>query len=1080
MLDADFAELAAWGGEVVVATAAQGKWTRLGAGLADWCSRYGTTYRSEVLDNLTVLVTRLATAEPPRRDRIRARARAEWTGRLERAFVRLPPEERTIAAVALRALLASLAMPRPLTAASGDAVAVGGDVAVTAQGERSVAAVAIHGDVTAGPPAATPAAAVHGAPQEPRHVTEDGGPQEAPAVSVQHAGRDLRVENRGNGMAFGHAQVVHFHQASAPSAPVRLPYRIGRVPAPAAHFQERDVPGAGSAAPGGPPLVLTGTAGTGKTQLAARLAEQAWDLGQVHLLLWVEASSRASVLAAYTRAAQDLYGRGYPDPADGVVDFLNWCRPAGGTHEHPWLVVLDGVTDPADLDDLWPPVNPAGRVLVTSRRRDFGGTGSAAVVPVRGFTADEVRAYLERALDQRGLGSAEEDEVTRVVEGLGGRTAFLDDAVRRIVSGGLALDTYLDLVASGATFDPATPSPLWASIESANRASPAGLALPVLQLVAALGADGVLDAILWSGPALTLLVRLGASPAAPAGTAVTAAGVRAAVRTLRDMSLLEEQQDAGHRTVRIEEPVRSAVLAALSDDRHRVLGLGAADALAAAWPAVEPGRPLLDMLVRCTEALTVLGGSSLVTDDGIHPVAFQAGDRIGAWGRGADAESYFESLMVSGLAVLGPDHRDVLRARAHVARWRGERGDDLNAASELARVLALQEAAGVEAADILTTRRYLAWCRLNGTGWRTPEPRKELAAILGEQVRVCGPDHPETVATLRSLVLTMNHQSGKPLRGKVGDAVVARLFGTGSGDGTQRYTGLDCLVATIAELDRLLGPGHPDTAGMRRHLSVAHAGLGDTEAAKAVAEHALADALSSVGPDHAVTLKIRAQLALVWRRTNRPVRAVNELNAVLADRERLLGPDHPDTLYTRELLLTENLAPATGKSSDQHLTAVRRLVADLDRVCGRDHRRSRRVLDLLAERQARAGRPFAAIMSFGDLVVRDTHVLGPDHIQTLQHRARLACCRGEAGDVIGALVDLATLVSDQTRVLGPDHQVTLVTRQNAALFRGRAGDVEGAVADFTELLAEQERISGPGNPVAEGVRKSLDYWKKKL
>lgn len=41
-----------------------------------------------------------------------------------------------------------------------------------------------------------------------------------------------------------------------------------------------------------------------------------------------------------------------------------------GAESCRWLIVLDDVTDPADLNGLWPPASPHGRILVTTRRRD--------------------------------------------------------------------------------------------------------------------------------------------------------------------------------------------------------------------------------------------------------------------------------------------------------------------------------------------------------------------------------------------------------------------------------------------------------------------------------------------------------------------------------------------------------------------------------------------------------------------------------------------------------------------------------------------------------------------------------------
>ena len=49
------------------------------------------------------------------------------------------------------------------------------------------------------------------------------------------------------------------------------------------------------------------------------------------------------------------------DAETTAARFLAWLAET----RQPWLVILDGVSDPADLDGLWP-AGPAGHVLVTA------------------------------------------------------------------------------------------------------------------------------------------------------------------------------------------------------------------------------------------------------------------------------------------------------------------------------------------------------------------------------------------------------------------------------------------------------------------------------------------------------------------------------------------------------------------------------------------------------------------------------------------------------------------------------------------------------------------------------------------
>ncbi len=90
---------------------------------------------------------------------------------------------------------------------------------------------------------------------------------------------------------------------------------------------------------------------SGKTQLAAAFAESLWQSGGADLLVWIEATSRASVLSGYAAATAAATGRDQASSGESVAaQFLSWL----GETSRPWLVVLDDLADPANLDGLWP------------------------------------------------------------------------------------------------------------------------------------------------------------------------------------------------------------------------------------------------------------------------------------------------------------------------------------------------------------------------------------------------------------------------------------------------------------------------------------------------------------------------------------------------------------------------------------------------------------------------------------------------------------------------------------------------------------------------------------------------------
>ncbi len=140
--------------------------------------------------------------------------------------------------------------------------------------------------------------------------------------------------------------------------------------------------------------LLAASGGTGKTQLAAALAHQLWDSRAVDLLVWVKASTRNAIMTGYALTLADL---GAADPGDdlltGAQRFLAWLSRT----ERRWLVVLDDLADPADLDGLWPS-GPDGRVVVTARRGDTLAAPNRRIAPVPAFSTREALAYLTARL----------------------------------------------------------------------------------------------------------------------------------------------------------------------------------------------------------------------------------------------------------------------------------------------------------------------------------------------------------------------------------------------------------------------------------------------------------------------------------------------------------------------------------------------------------------------------------------------------------------------------------------------------------------------------------------------------------
>jgi tetratricopeptide (TPR) repeat protein len=106
----------------------------------------------------------------------------------------------------------------------------------------------------------------------------------------------------------------------------------------------------------------------------------------------------------------------------------------------------------------------------------------------------------------------------------------------------------------------------------------------------------------------------------------------------------------------------------------------------------------------------------------------------------------------------------------------------------------------------------------------------------------------------------------------------------------------------IADLERILGPDHPDTLNARNGLATAYHAAGRIADAIPLVEQTLVARERLLGADHPSTLASRNNLASAYRATGRPAEAIPLFEQNVAACERLLGADHPKTLASRRSL----------------------------------------------------------------------------------------------------------------------------------------------------------------------------------
>ncbi|MFJ5967778.1 tetratricopeptide repeat protein, partial [Streptomyces sp. NPDC093060] len=534
----------------------------------------------------------------------------------------------------------------------------------------------------------------------------------------------------------------HYYGARRPAAV--WPHQVGVIPPRAGCFQPRaEVVRLREALTGGHAAVLVGQdtvhgqvlagmGGVGKTQLAADYARTAWRAGELDLLVWITASNATAAASGYAQAAVEILGA---DPADreaAARAFLAWLEPKANAAPCRWLVVLDDVTDPADLNGLWPPAGPHSRTLVTTRRQDAALAGR--LIKVGLFTEAESLAYLTATLGARSRHEPDE-QLTALAEDLGHLPLALSQAAAYLIDAGIGAAAYRRRLADrSASLADAAPEVLpdgqtqsaaaaWSlSVERADTLRPVGLARPMLQLAAFLSPNGIPETVLTSAPALAHLTRHRAEDGSQAtpqnapwsdeqdrtSVSVTADEAVGALRALHRLSLIDHTPATPHQAIRVHQLIQRATRDTLTPDQHDQLARTAADALATAWPAIERDTELAQALRANATTLTRTAEDALHQPT-THRVLYRAGRSLGEAGQVIAATSHFHQLTEITGHRLGPDHPDTLTARSSLAWWRGEAGDAAGAAAAFEQLLAdRMRVLGEDHPDTLTARNNLA------------------------------------------------------------------------------------------------------------------------------------------------------------------------------------------------------------------------------------------------------------------------------------------------------------------------------------------------------------------------------------
>ncbi|MBT1098079.1 tetratricopeptide repeat protein [Streptomyces sp. Tu102] len=652
--------------------------------------------------------------------------------------------------------------------------------------------------------------------------------------------------------------------------------------------------------------VLHGLSGSGKTALALELVHAL----QAHFgsafasyTWWIDGRQSALFEGGIRSVARRLGLPGDVVEAEEVVDAL-WQRL--GQAECPWLLVVDGVSDPSMLNGpgrlaagtgwIRPHACPSGLVLVTTYdgTTDLWGSG-AALHPVLPLAERDAAQVL---FDHAGPNAGSWNGAVRLARRLGGLPLALRMAGSYLAEVIAMPDAFRDaeMPAEFEAFVRALDEPVGRGLNPAPViADTWRLALDMLERRGFPYASAVLELLSGFADApipYALVLRVSLMDRQPDFGGMSGSDIWRTLRALAALSLIDfcPPDNAGPPAAAPEDVPDSVrvhpLIRDLSGSSHClplvVTLLGRACSVEEAGKPEEPHTwaawsLLAPHALRLVELESSLDGAPFQAQVAGAGAAELAGRYLQARGLPRQAGTVFEKVLEWRMRLLGPTDPETLTAQHTLAGALHDTGELARAEAVYRSVWQSHCAARGESFPHALTARHELGRVLQDMG-RLSEAEEHLSAVLEVRQRVLGNEHGHTLSARHELARVL-HDLGRWEDARQNYAQVLQARRRDLGDSHPRTLtvlhNLACLAQDEGRLEsalpqlrsvhaarlQILGNAHPQTLSTAYRLGCALRDAGDTPMASALLQHVHAELSSSLGDTHAHA--VRAAQALL-------------------------------------------------------------------------------------------------------------------------------------------------------------------------------------------------------------------------
>ena len=413
-------------------------------------------------------------------------------------------------------------------------------------------------------------------------------------------------------------------------------------------------------------------------------------------------------------------------------------------------------------------------------------------------------------------------------------------------------------------------------------------------------------------------------------------------------------------------------------------------------------------------------------------------------GRFAEAQRYFLRAVEVAEDTLDPEDPVLASSLNNLGGLLQEQGAYDEAEKVLRRAVGLHEAAlGPEHLELAPSLNNLALLLTLKGGYAAAESVYQRALAIAE--RALGPEHPRIAQYVHNLA-SLYHERG------------------------DYETAEPLYRRALALREKALGPEHPDVSQTLNGLAVLLKDRGDYEAAESLYRQALAISEKALGAGHpAVALVLSNLAALLYAKGQYAMSQAIHRQA-LAVREQALGPDHLDVAESLNNLAV--VLETQGEYAEAESLHRRALTIE-ENALGPEHRRVARSLNNLAGALIHQGKYEAAEKLLRRALAIHERALGPEHRDTAASLINLASVLAEKGEYDAAepLYRRAVAITEES--LGPHHPDVANSLDALATLLQTKGDHDAAEPLHRRALAIREKTLGPEHPHVAGSLSGL-------